>query len=41
MIEYQKILNKNLLNVFVEILKKVEKKRIRWKQSTIYYFCNQ
>ena len=26
MIEYQKILNKNLLNVFIEILKEVEKK---------------
>ena len=26
MIQYQKILNKNLLNVFVEILKEVEKK---------------
>ena len=25
MIEYQKILNKNLLNVFIEIIKKVEK----------------
>ena len=26
MIKYQKILNKNLLNVFIEILKEVEKK---------------
>ena len=26
MIQYQKILNKNLLNVFIEILKEVEKK---------------
>ena len=26
MIEYQKILNKNLLNVFIEILKEIEEK---------------
>ena len=26
MIQYQKILNKNLLNVFIEILKEIEKK---------------
>ena len=34
MIEYQKILNKNLLNVFIEILKEVEEKGL---METINY----
>ena len=31
MIQYQKILDKNLLNVFIEILKEIEKKGLDGK----------
>ena len=39
MIEYQKILNKNLLNVFVEILKEVEKKGLDGKNHLYVTFA--
>jgi len=38
MIEYQKILNKNLLNVFIEILKEVEKKGLDGKNHLYVTF---
>ena len=42
MINYQKILNKNLLNVFIEILKEVEKKGLEGKNHLYVTFktCN-
>ena len=39
MIEYQKILNKNLLNVFIEILKEVEKKGLDGKNQLYITFA--
>ena len=39
MIEYQKILNKNLLNVFIEILKEVEKKGLDRKNHLYITFA--
>ena len=39
MIQYQKILNKNLLNVFVEILKEVEKKGLDGKNHLYVTFA--
>ena len=39
MIEYQKILNKNLLNVFIEILKEVEKKGLDGKNHLYVTFA--
>jgi len=39
MIEYQKILNKNLLNVFIEILKKVEEKGLDGKNQLYITFA--
>ena len=39
MIEYQKILNKNLLNVFIEILKEVEKKGLDGKNHLYITFA--
>ena len=39
MIKYQKILNKNLLNVFVEILKEVEKKGLDGKNHLYVTFA--
>ena len=39
MIEYQKILNKNLLNVFIEILKEVEKKGLVGKNHLYITFA--
>ena len=39
MIEYQKILNKNLLNVFIEILKEVEKKGLGGKNHLYITFA--
>ncbi len=38
MIQYQKILNKNLLNVFIEILKEVEKKGLDGKNHLYVTF---
>ena len=39
MIKYQKILNKNLLNVFIEILKEVEKKGLVGKNHLYITFA--
>ena len=39
MIEYQKILNKNLLNVFIEILKEIEKKGLDGKNHLYVTFA--
>ena len=39
MIQYQKILNKNLLNVFIEILKEVEKKGLDGKNHLYVTFA--
>ena len=39
MIHYQKILNKNLLNVFIEILKEVEKKGLDGKNHLYVTFA--
>ena len=39
MIQYQKILNKNLLNVFVDILKEVEKKGLDGKNHLYVTFA--
>ena len=39
MIEYQKILNKNLLNVFIEILKEIEKKGLDSKNHLYVTFA--
>ena len=39
MIEYQKILNKNLLNVFIEILKEFEKKGLDGKHHLYITFA--
>ena len=39
MIEYQKILNQNLLNVFIEILKEVEKKGLGGKNHLYITFA--
>ena len=39
MIEYQKILNRNLLNVFIEILKEVEKKGLDGKNHLYITFA--
>ena len=39
MIEYQKILNKNLLNVFIEILKEIEKKGLDGKNHLYITFA--
>ena len=39
MIEYQKILNKNLLNVFIEILKEVEEKGLDGKNHLYITFA--
>ena len=39
MIEYQKILNKNLLNVFIEILKEVEKNGLDGKSHLYITFA--
>ena len=39
MIEYEKILNKNLLNVFIEILKEVEKKGLDGKNHLYVNFA--
>ena len=39
MIQYQKILNKNLLNVFIEILKKIEKKGLDGKNHLYVTFA--
>ena len=39
MIQYQKILNKNLLNVFIEILKEVEKKGLDEKNHLYVTFA--
>ena len=41
MIEYQKILNKNLLNVFIEILKEVEKKGLDGKNHLYVTFATK
>ena len=41
MIEYQKILNKNLLNVFIEILKEVEKKGLDGKNHLYITFITK
>ena len=38
MIQYQKILNKNLLNVFIEILKEIEKKGLDGKNHLYVTF---
>ena len=38
MIEYQKILNKNLLNVFIEILKEIEKNGLDGKHQLYITF---
>ena len=38
MIEYQKILNKNLLNVFIEVLKEIEKKGLDGKDHLYVTF---
>ena len=39
MIQYQKILNKNLLNVFIEILKEIEKKGLNSKNHLYVTFA--
>ena len=39
MIQYQKILNKNLLNVFIEILKEIEKKGLDSKNHLFVTFA--
>lgn len=39
MIQYQKILNKNLLNVFIEILKEIEKKGLDSKNHLYVTFA--
>jgi len=39
MIQYQKILNKNLLNVFIEILKEIEKKGLDGKNHLYVTFA--
>ena len=39
MIQYQKILNKNLLNVFIEILKEIEKKGLDGKNHLYVSFA--
>ena len=39
MIEYQKILNKNLLNVFIDILKEIEKKGVNEKNQLYITFA--
>jgi hypothetical protein len=39
MIQYQKILNKNLLNVFIEILKEIEKKDLDGKNHLYVTFA--
>ena len=39
MIQYQKILNKNLLNVFIEILKEIEKKGLDGKSHLYITFA--
>ena len=41
MIQYQKILNKNLLNVFIEILKEVEKKGLDGKNHLYVTFITK
>ena len=41
MIQYQKILNKNLLNVFIEILKEVEKKGLNGKNHLYVTFVTK
>ena len=41
MIQYQKILNKNLLNVFIEILKEVEKKGLDGKNHLYVTFVTK
>ena len=41
MIQYQKILNKNLLNVFIEILKEVEKNGLNGKNHLYVTFITK